>query len=150
MRSLLHPAASLPALRDVALLLSRLALGAILLAHGLQKLTQYTLAGTTAAFGDMGVPAAGVAAVVVTFVEIVGGAALVLGVLTPLAALLNVITLLGALVIVHAPHGVFIQDNGYELVLALAAGLLVVAALGAGRFSIDGLIRRPRRATVGA
>lgn len=148
MRPLLHPASTTPALKDVALLISRVALGIVLLAHGLQKLNEFTLEGTTAAFGQMGVPAAGVAAVVVTLVEIIGGAALVLGLLTPVVALVNVITLTGALVIVHAENGVFVQDNGFELVLALAAGLLVVAALGAGRFSIDALIRRPAPATV--
>lgn len=148
MRPLLHPASTTPALKDVALLISRVALGIVLLAHGLQKLNEFTLEGTTAAFGQMGVPAAGVAAVVVTLVEIIGGAALVLGLLTPVVALVNVITLTGALVIVHAENGIFVQDNGFELVLALAAGLLVVAALGAGRFSIDALIRRPAPATV--
>ncbi|WEV77609.1 DoxX family protein [Janibacter cremeus] len=148
MRPLLHPASTTPALKDVALLISRVALGVVLLAHGLQKLNEFTLEGTTAAFGQMGVPAAGVAAVVVTVVEIIGGAALVLGLLTPVVALINVITLTGALVIVHAENGIFVQDNGFELVLALAAGLLVVAALGAGRFSVDALIRRPAPATV--
>lgn len=148
MRPLLHPASTTPALKDVALLISRVALGVVLLAHGLQKLNEFTLEGTTAAFGQMGVPAAGVAAVVVTLVEIIGGAALVLGLLTPVVALVNVLSLTGALVIVHAENGIFIQDNGFELVLALAAGLLVVAALGAGRFSIDALIRRPAPATV--
>jgi putative oxidoreductase len=45
-------------------------------------------------------------------------------------------------VIVHAGNGVFVGDHGYELVLALTAGLVVVAALAAGRFSVDGLIGR--------
>lgn len=150
MRTLLHPASASPALKDVALLVSRVALGVILLAHGLQKLNEFTLAGTTAAFGDMGVPAAGISAVIVIAAEIIGGAALILGVLTPVVALVNVLTLTGALVIVHAQNGVFVQANGFELVLALAAGLLVVAALGAGRFSVDALIRRPVRSEVAA
>jgi putative oxidoreductase len=71
-----------------------------------------------------------------------GGAALILGVLTPVVALLNVVNMLGALVLVHVGNGVFVGDNGYELVLALAAGLLVIAMLGAGKFSVDGLIGR--------
>jgi hypothetical protein len=39
-------------------------------------------------------------------------------------------------------HGVFVQNGGFELVLALFAGLAVIALLGAGKFSVDGLIGR--------
>jgi putative oxidoreductase len=37
---------------------------------------------------------------------------------------------------------VFVENGGYELVLALAVGLLIVALQGAGRYSIDGLLGR--------
>jgi putative oxidoreductase len=142
MRTLLHPASKAPSLTDLALLLSRVALGVILLAHGWQKFDEWTLDGTAAAFADMGIPAATAAATFTTFVEMIGGAALILGAFTPVVALLNIANLLGALVLVHASNGVFVGDNGYELVLALAAGLLVIATLGAGKFSVDGLLGR--------
>src|SRR3712207_6029375 len=142
MRTLLHPASKFPVLTDLALLVSRVALGVILLAHGWQKLNEYTLAGTAASFSQMGVPAPTVAATFATAVEVLGGAALILGLLTPVAALLNTVNLLGALVLVHAGNGIFVTDGGYELVLALAAGLIVVAVLGAGKFSVDGLLGR--------
>jgi putative oxidoreductase len=147
MRTLLHPTSKAPALTDLALLLSRVALGVILLAHGWQKFNEWTLDGTTAAFADMGIPAATAAATFTTFVETIGGAALILGAFTPVLALLNTANLLGALVLVHAGNGVFVGENGYELVLALAAGLLVIAALGAGKFSVDGLLGRNRAVT---
>jgi putative oxidoreductase len=147
MRTLLHPASKSPVLTDLALLVSRVALGVILLAHGWQKLNEYTLAGTTGAFNDMGVPAPAVAATFVTIVEIVGGAALILGLFTPVVALFNTFTLVGALVLVHAQNGVFVGNNGYELVLALAAGLVVIAVLGAGKLSADGIIDRSATAT---
>jgi len=146
MRSLLHPASKSPVLTDLALLASRVALGVILLAHGWQKFNEYTVAGTAASFNDMGVPAPTVAAIFATIVEIFGGAALILGLLVPVAAALNIVNLLGALVLVHAPNGLFVDNGGYEFVLALAAGLLVVAVFGAGKFSADSLIgRRPPR-----
>ena len=142
MRTLLHPASKFPAVADLALLISRVALGTILIAHGWQKFNEYTLDGTAASFGDMGVPAPAIAATFVTAVEVLGGAALILGVFTPIAGILNMISLLGALVLVHVENGVFVENGGYELVLALFAGLAVVALLGAGRFSIDGLLGR--------
>jgi len=148
MRALLHPASTSPVLTDLALLASRVALGVILLAHGWQKFHEYTIAGTAASFEGMGVPAPTVAAIFATIVEIVGGAALILGLLAPVAAALNILNLLGALVLVHASNGLFVDGGGYELVLALAAGLLAVAVLGAGKFSADTLLaRRTTRTT---
>lgn len=142
MRTLLHPASRFPGSLDVALLITRVALGVILLAHGWQKLDAYTLAGTAASFRDMGIPLPTLAAYAVTAVELIGGAALVVGVLAPLASVLNMVSLLGALVLVHVENGVFVENGGYELVLALLVSLAVVALLGAGRFSIDGLLGR--------
>ncbi|MFF0284475.1 DoxX family protein [Rhodococcus aetherivorans] len=142
MRTLLQPASTSPALTDLVLLVSRVALGVILLAHGWQKLHEYTLDGTSVSFGEMGIPVPAVAATVVTLVEIVGGVALVIGLLTPVVALLNTLTLLGALVLVHASNGVFVDNGGFELVLALLAGLLPLVVLGAGKFSADTLLRR--------
>lgn len=142
MRTLLRPASKAAALTDLALLVARVALGVILVAHGWQKLTEYTLAGTAASFDQMGVPAPTAAALFATTVEIAGGVALIIGLLTPVVAMLNIANLLGALVLVHAGNGVFVDNGGYELVLALAAGLIVLAVLGAGKYSVDGLIGR--------
>jgi putative oxidoreductase len=45
------------ALRDTLLLLARVGLGAVFLAHGLQKFVTNGMAGTTEGFVAMGVPA---------------------------------------------------------------------------------------------
>lgn len=147
MLTLLRPATTTPVLTDVVLLLARVGLGIVLLAHGWQKFNEYTVDGTAASFADMGIPAPAAAALFAAVVELVGGLALIAGLLTPVFALLNVANLLGALVLVHIGNGPFIANNGYELVLALIAGLLVIAALGAGRFSVDeALARRAQNA----
>ena len=142
MRTLFHPARTTPALRDISLLIARVAIGFILLAHGWQKFNEYTLDGTTAAFGDMGVPAPAAAALFAAVVELIGGLALIAGLLTPVFAALNALNLTGALIIVHAGNGVFVENGGYELVLALIAGLLLIGTLGAGRYSADELLTR--------
>lgn len=112
---LFQPAQSVsPAVLDVTLLVARAALGVILFAHGWQKFMQYTLAGTTAAFADMGVPVAPVAAAVVATAEIAGGLLLVLGALTRVAAAVNVATLVGALALVHACSSRTTASNWYS------------------------------------
>ncbi|OUM42535.1 DoxX family protein [Arthrobacter sedimenti] len=117
----------------------RAALGVIFLAHGWQKIFEYTIPGTQAAFAQMGVPAAELVGPAIGFLELVGGTALIVGVLVrPVAALLA-LDMLGALFLVHAPAGIFADKGGYELVLVLAAGAAALALVGAGRFSIDAL-----------
>ena len=129
-----------PRLQVAARTLLRLAFGFLFLAHGWQKFFQYTIEGTTAAFGQMGVPAAGLIAPVAATLEIVGGAAIILGLLTRVFAGLLGLQMVAALFMVHAPAGVFVENGGFELVLALAAGALALFLVGPGRISLDALI----------
>lgn len=140
MQTLLNPAKKYPVLDDIVLLLARIALGVILIAHGWQKFNEWTLAGTSAAFVDMGIPAPSVTSAVAASAELIGGVLILIGLLTPVVAILNVLVQLSALVLVHAPAGLFIDNGGYELVLGLASGLLLIAVRGAGKFSIDALL----------
>jgi putative oxidoreductase len=85
----------------------------------------------------MGVPLPGASAVFAAVVELAGGAALLLGAATVIAGALVVLDMLGAFLLVHAGNGVFVTDNGFELVAMIAATALVLIAVGAGRFSVD-------------
>lgn len=135
-------ARSRSALADLGLLLSRLALGAVFAAHGYQKVFQFGLDGVSQSFAGMGVPYPGIAGPVVAFVELIGGVLLALGALTPLVGVALAIDMLVAAVLVHLPQGLFVDQGGWELVGALGAGALALAAVGAGRFSVDGLFGR--------
>ncbi|WP_426975267.1 DoxX family protein [Pseudarthrobacter sp. O4] len=126
-----------PALTTSARTILRIVTGFLFAAHGWQKFNEFTIAGTQAAFTQMGVPAAELAAPVVATLELAGGVALILGVLTRIFAVLLAADVLGALFLVHAPAGVFAANGGYELVLLLAAAALAVALVGAGKVSVD-------------
>ena len=69
-----------------------------------------------------------------------GGAALILGLAVSVAGLLLLIDMIGAFAFVHAGAGLFVEQGGYELVLALGAAALLLAVVGAGRFSLDHLL----------
>lgn len=138
------------ALTTAGLTILRVIAGFIFAAHGWQKYTEYTLAGTQGAFAQMGVPMADITAPVVATLELVGGIALIIGLLSrPVAALLA-LTMLGALVLVHASAGVFVANNGYELVLILAAAAAAIALAGPGRLSLDQVLfgRKDSRVSV--
>jgi putative oxidoreductase len=124
-------------LTTAALTILRVALGFFFAAHGFQKFNEWTIAGNQAAFAQMGVPAANLTAPLVAGLELVGGIALILGVLTRVVAALLAVNMIGALFLVHAAAGVFADKGGYELVLLLGAAALALALTGAGRVSVD-------------
>ncbi|MBC3192958.1 DoxX family protein [Pseudonocardia sp. C8] len=131
---------ALPApVADAALLAARLLIGAVLVAHGLQKLGR-GVGGVADGFAGMGVPLPTVSALFVMVVENVGGVLLVAGAATTAAGLATVVAMAGAFLFAHFGTTVFVADGGWELVGVIAAGALALAAAGPGRFSVDHLL----------
>lgn len=126
-----------PTQREAGIGLLRISLGVMFLAHGLLlKVLTFGMAGTAGFFVSLGLPAW--TAYATAGGEIIGGALLILGILTRPVALAVTPILLGALV-VHAGNGwVFSAPNGgweypaYLLVLSLAQALL-----GTGAFAVS-------------
>lgn len=123
--------------RDAALAVGRILLGVVLIAHGGQKVFTYGFTGTTQAMAKMGVPLPPVSAAYASSVELLGGALLVLGALTTVVSVLVMLDMIGAAVFSGALTTVFAQNNGWELIGVIGVGALLLAATGAGRFSVD-------------
>lgn len=130
----IHPTTSV---QDVGLLLARLCLGAVMIAHGWQKLDGQGFTATADGFGAMGIPLPEAAAAYAIVVELVGGALLIAGLLTPVVSVLVAADMAGAYWYVHRDGGFFAADGGYEFVMVLALFALTLAAFGAGRLSFD-------------
>ena len=118
-----------------AAFINRLALGTMFLAHGLMKLLVFTLPGTAGFFESVGFP--GWTAYLVTFAEIGGGVALLLGLRTRIVSAALIPVLLGALY-VHLGNGwVFSAPNGgWEYPAFLVVAAVVQLLLGDGRFAL--------------
>lgn len=123
--------------REWATLILRVVVGIVFAVHGGQKLFLMGFEGVSGFFGMLGIPLPFIAAIVVTFLELVGGIALILGIGTRYVSALLVVNMLVAMSLVHMPNGFFVSDNGYELVLTLAAAALYFAITGAGSLSLD-------------
>ncbi|WP_206184670.1 DoxX family protein [Thermoactinospora rubra] len=126
-------------LRPVALLLARLVVGVIFLAHGLVKFTG-GISGTAAFFERIGIPLPGLAAPVVAVVEVLGGLAFILGALLPIFAVLLTVDMIGAIVFAHLDSGFWARDGGIEWPMALAAATLAAGFTGGGALALDSVL----------
>ena len=125
---------------DLGLLVMRLVVGAIFMAHGAQKVFGWFggpgLDGFAEDLDGMGYSPADVLAALTGFTELVGGALVVLGLFTPLAAA-GLLGVMVNVIWVKWPDGLFTADGGYELELALAALAAGLVLAGPGRVALD-------------
>ena len=130
-----------------AALVLRVALGVLALAHGLMKIIVFTPAGTVGFFESLGLP--GALAYLTIAVEVVGGLALIAGVLTRYVAIAMVPILIGSIVFAHWSAGwVFSNEGGgWEYPAFWAVALIVQALLGDGAYAWKPGTRRQVGAT---
>ena len=137
---------------DWGALVARVALASVMLPHGAEKAfgwfggqgLQATISGMT----EQGLPV--VVPVFVVLAELLGSAALLVGLFGRLAAASIGAVMLGAVALVHFEHGLFMNWSGKQagegfeyhlLAIAIAVALMLK---GGGRWSLDGLIARRR------
>ena len=124
----------LPLNLDVALLILRLALAAVLLYHGLPKVMNF--GATVAGFQSMNIPAPTVTAAFAILAEVIGGILILLGVAVDIAGILVVIDMLGAIFAVHWANGFDFTKGGWEHPFTVLVMALVLALAGPGDYSV--------------
>ena len=119
-----------------ALLLLRVALGILFLAHASLKLFVFKPAGTAGFFRSLGLP--GGLAYVTIAAELAGGLALILGIWPRIAALALAPLMLGTIAMVHGKAGFFFDSpkGGWEYPAFWTVSLLVLALAGDGAFAL--------------
>ena len=134
-----------PSTRDeTLLLLGRLALGAIFVKSGLQKLL--ALSAFAASLAQRGVPASSTWAVIGAVVELVGGILIVTGFRTREASLLMILFVIVATGISHrywefADAARRAQESQFFKNLSIIGGFLLLFVTGGGRYSVDGWLK---------
>ncbi len=128
-----------PSQQRLGVTVLRIVTGIVFCMHGYQKLFTYGFAGVTGAFTKMGLPMPGVTGPFIALLEFFGGLALVVGLLTRLAALGLMFNMLVAMLMVHFAAGFFLPA-GYEFALTLFAACLAIALAGPGAISMDGAL----------
>ena len=120
---------------NMALLIARVVIGAVFLAHGINHIYGGgKIEGTGRWFHSLGMRPGILHAWMASLVEVAAGGALVLGLLTPVAAAGVVGVMLVAFITNHRGNGFFIfrPGEGWEYVMVLAAMGVVIGTLGPG------------------
>jgi putative oxidoreductase len=125
---------------DLALMLLRCTLGAVMLAHGINHIVGGgKIAGTGRWFASMGMRPGLVHAWVASITEVGAGLLLIAGLLTPLGCAGVVGVTAVAWAINHRGNGFFIfrPGEGWEYVMTLGLAAVALGALGPGEWSLD-------------
>jgi putative oxidoreductase len=128
---------------DLATLILRLALGVIMVSHGIPKIKKREVLGKK--WNDhYGVPKATIW--LTGILQIVGGLALLVGLFTSLTSLVLTLDMLAALFICifnshhREPFNSVTPKKGWDVNLLLVASLIAVLILGGGKWSLDALL----------
>lgn len=125
----------------VGRLIARSVIGGLFIGHGTQKLLGWFdgpgLDGTTGMMESLGLEPARENAIAAGATETAGGAMILTGTLTPVAATGLIATMITAIRTVHWKNGPWNSDGGYEFNLAMIAALLMLTESGPGSCSID-------------
>ena len=129
--------------RDLVLLVARVGLGVLMVAHAK---VEYdfggSLAGVGRLFTEAGVPLGALTGPANVLFELVGGIAMILGAAVRIVGVLMALNMAGAWVFVHT-SGLYAMDrNGPETVIAIGLLSLVLAVTGSGRLGVDHLVAR--------
>jgi putative oxidoreductase len=136
--------------RPLTALIGRVLLGTIFIGTGTTKFAN--TADTVAYMGAYGLPQSELFALVVGLGEILGGLLILSGLIARVGALYLALYLIPTTIVFHNFWALEGEARDMQLVqalknLSILGGLLLLVAHGPGRYSLDGLLRRSRRAT---
>jgi putative oxidoreductase len=117
-------------------LLLRLSLGVLFLAHVGLKIFVFSVPGFVSFFGSLGLPA--IAAYGVIALELLGGVALILGIYVRWISVVLAVEMLGTIVMVHGANGWEFTNKGggWEYPAFWAVALVCLALLGEGAMAL--------------
>jgi putative oxidoreductase len=129
-------------LKNFSLLFVRLILAYGFLGPATMKWSD--ISAVAAWFGSMGYPLPTLQAYLAATTEATGVVLLTLGLFTRLISIPLMVVMVVAIVTVHLPHGFESGNNGFEIPLYYFIMLFVLLSHGAGKFSLDWLLFKPK------
>lgn len=130
--------------QDIGLLIARVVLGLVLFAHGWHRFTT-GIGLTVTNLTHYGLPEPQLFAWGATILEVIGGALLVFGLLTPIVAAFVVAEQVMVIIWLRWQNGLWLASNGIEYPVVVGVLALVLVVFGAGRTGVDVLFRRAKK-----
>lgn len=121
---------------NLGLLLLRVVLGVAFIYHGWPKVND--IGSTISMFSSMNIGV--MMTYIAAYTEFLGGVAILLGALNRLAAWLLAAFMVAAIYLVHINNGYSAMANGYEYQLLLLVGVVFLALVGPGKYSVRVMI----------
>lgn len=128
--------------RDISLLIARILMGVVLIAHGWHRWQVMTVPREVGLLDAAGIGNATTIVWLVIAFEIVGGILLIFGLATPLVGL-GIVVLNGAIIVLLKDE-FYLHQQGWEYNAVQGVVGLLLLAHGSGRAGLDHLFVRPK------
>lgn len=130
-------------LKDIALMLTRIIMGVIMVTHGWHRWQNEGITAEANILEHAGIPNPGLMVWLLIGFEVIGGIFLIFGLATPVIGLGLMVLNIGIIFTLRS-HTFYVHNSGWEYNAVMTIVGLVLMTHGAGRIGLDNLFRTPK------
>ena len=130
-------------LKDIALMLTRIVMGVIMVTHGWHRWQNEGITAEANILEHAGIPNPGLMVWLLIGFEVIGGIFLIFGLATPVIGLGLMVLNIGIILTLRS-HTFYVHNSGWEYNAVMTIVGLVLMTHGAGRIGLDNLFRTPK------
>ncbi len=130
-------------LKDIALMLTRIVMGVIMVTHGWHRWQNEGITAEANILEHAGIPNPGLMVWLLIGFEVIGGIFLIFGLATPVIGLGLMVLNIGIILTLRS-HTFYVHNSGWEYNAVMTIVGLMLMTHGAGRIGLDNLFRTPK------
>ena len=130
-------------LKDIALMLTRIIMGVIMVTHGWHRWQNEGITAEATILEQAGIPNPGLMVWLLIGCEVIGGIFLIFGLATPVIGLGLMVLNIGIILTLRS-HTFYVHNSGWEYNAVMTIVGLMLMTHGAGRIGLDNLFRTPK------
>ena len=130
-------------LKDIALMLTRIIMGVIMVTHGWHRWQNEGITAEANILEHAGIPNPGLMVWLLIGFEVIGGIFLIFGLATPVIGL-GLMALNIGIILTLRSHPFYVHNSGWEYNAVMTIVGLMLMTHGAGRIGLDNLFRTPK------
>ena len=130
-------------LKDIALMLTRIIMGGIMVTHGWHRWQNEGITAEANILEHAGIPNPGLMVWLLIGFEVIGGIFLIFGLATPVIGLGLMVLNIGIILTLRS-HTFYVHNSGWEYNAVMTIVGLMLMTHGGGRIGLDNLFRTPK------